>query len=300
MNITAKVIADSQIGMKRVLTLELEYPRFIHSELMTHRVFSRNAASSRAIPISKLIEQVQENTVMPIYTRNQKGMQGEVITNGTDIHKANQSWLRAMTCAVEYARELDAQGIHKQVANRILEPFQHIKTIVTATDWNNWFELRLHEDADPHIYELAKAMKTAIDDSEMKLTNNHHFPAVQGWHLPYVDSTTYHDIHEWLQDHCITVTQPDILFVAMLVSASCCAQVSYRALDTNVDKAIRIGRQLLFSYPPHASPFEHQCRYDHELLNLGNLTCMVQARHVWEALLQKCSDNLKAILDGGE
>ena len=296
MNITAKVIADTAVNNQRVTTLELEYPRFIHSELMTHRVFSRNAASSRAIPIKKLIEQVEENTVMPIYTRNQKGMQGEVITNGRDIHLANCVWLKAMISAVEYAKDLDELGIHKQVANRILEPFQHIKTIVTATDWENFFTLRLHEDADPHIYALAKTMKEAMDASTVENAVNG-YEELDFWHIPYIDNKTYEDIKEFIYGHQVTASKNDVLFIALLVSASCCAQVSYRTLDTDVGKAIRIGKQLLFSEPEHASPFEHQATANFSDYPLGNLRECHQARHVIKSMLEGCTPELQQIIN---
>ena len=114
---------------------------------MTHRVFSRNASSSRAIPIEKVLELVEEDIVKPMWTNNKAGMQGKLVTDLSDIIDSNRVWLEACYDACKHARRLQALGRHKQNVNRLLEPFQHIKVIVTATDFDNWFNLRYHEDA---------------------------------------------------------------------------------------------------------------------------------------------------------
>jgi thymidylate synthase ThyX len=84
--ISAKIIADSISESEygdRITTFELEYPRFIHGELMTHRLFSRNAASSRAIPINKMMDQVLTAPAMPVeWGLNKSGMQAEEMLKG--------------------------------------------------------------------------------------------------------------------------------------------------------------------------------------------------------------------------
>ena len=139
--IKVKVIADSYYldqweDPHRVTTLEMEYPRHIHAELLTHRVFSRNSASSRAIPLDKMIELVNTNPVEPMWTMNQKGMSGVAALKDV-CEKAHTEWDLAMQDSIRHVKALQALGIHKQNANRLLEPFQHIKTILTGTDFNN-------------------------------------------------------------------------------------------------------------------------------------------------------------------
>lgn len=251
--ITAKIIADSMSPQGvRITTMELEYPRFIHSELMTHRVFSRNAASSRAIPIQKMIEQVVTNPEKPVHWgKNQSGMQAKEELDEDAQTEANIWWGFAAGHAAACAEMLDAQGLHKQVVNRILEPFQRMKTVVTSTEWENFFELRNHTDAQPEIQVLAREMSAAMEASSPQQIK------VGQWHLPYVDFceelgyTIPHDGDYENGGYDLTLEQ------AQKVSASCCAQVSYRVLDNSIEKAEMIFDKLITSEPRHASPFEH-------------------------------------------
>ena len=149
MNISAKVIAYSisPEGLP-LLTYELLYPRFIHSEFMTHRMVSKNSASSRAIPTHKLIEQVRHMPMMPIHWGlNQKGMQAEQEIDPADIAAAQNMWLCAARNAADMAEAMMDLGLHKQVVNRVLEPFVPMRVIATASEWNNFFHLRDHADA---------------------------------------------------------------------------------------------------------------------------------------------------------
>lgn len=250
---SAKIIADS-VGyyggaMSRLTTIQLRYPRLVHSELMTHRVFSRNASSSRAIPVAKMIEQVRTDPAAPyVWTTNKPGMQGDVVTDPELIAKYDQMWIEAANQAADNAEVLMGEGLHKQVVNRILEPFQWISVIVTATEWANWLELRNHKDADPTIKRLAEVMLAAMEESEPK-----HLIAGE-WHLPYVSKE-----------------EKSALPIATLVkiSAARCARVSYLTHDgafPDVDKDIALYERLVGSRPLHASPIEHQAR----VINLNN------------------------------
>lgn len=250
---SAKIIADS-VGyyggaMSRLITMQLRYPRIVHSELNTHRVFSRNASSSRAIPVAKMIEQVRTDPAAPyVWTTNKPGMQGDVVTDPELIAKYDQMWIEAANQAADNAEVLMGEGLHKQVVNRILEPFQWISVIVTATEWANWFELRNHKDADPTIKRLAEVMLAAMEESEPK-----HLIAGE-WHLPYVSKE-----------------EKSALPIATLVkiSAARCARVSYLTHDgafPDVDKDIALYERLVGSRPLHASPIEHQAR----VINLNN------------------------------
>lgn len=143
--ISAKVVADSKNEFgNRITTFVLTYPRIIHSELMTHRMFSRNAASSRAVPASKLIHAVETDPFIPLaFQKNHSGMQGtEYITDPNEIEFEIQDWLDDRDYAVKKAKARLERGVTKQLVNRPLEPFQYYTTILTATEFENFFALR--------------------------------------------------------------------------------------------------------------------------------------------------------------
>ena len=272
--ITAKIIADSiSVAGHRLTTFELVYPRYIHAELMTHRVFSRNAASSRAIPIADVIKLVREDTAMPIWTSNQSGMQGKFITNGTLINDLNNIWVDSARGACIVAEELAELGAHKQNVNRVLEPYQHIKVIVTATNYHNWFSLRQHKDAQPEIEQLAIKMAASMHQSKPVTRKN-------TWHLPYVDEPLYLEcVKEASRLNGIAKTPAiEALDIAKQISASCCAQVSYRKLDDSIEKALSIYKALVGGEPLHASPFEHQATPCLVGTEKGNFTGWAQYR----------------------
>lgn len=261
MTITAKVICDSICKQSkiRITTLELEYPRFIHSEFMTHRVFSRNASSSRAIPIMKMIQAVIDNPAMPIHWgKNQAGMQAREQLEDRYQLQAQLLWKAARDSAVEHARTMMALGAHKQIVNRILEPFTHIKVIVTATDFANFFALRDHEDAQPEIRELARVMKAAMETSTPKSLG------LGEWHLPYLDDEDLTNINNHLVEFSITRHEPnkwEVCTMACAVSAARCARVSYLTHDgerPTLQKDLELYRHLVNANPPHMSPCEHQ------------------------------------------
>lgn len=249
MTIYAKVIADSVSAVgkgKRITTLELQYQRFIHGELMTHRVFSRNAMSSRAVPVAKMIQQVRENPATPVHWgKNQPGMQAGEQLEGLHLDTAKSQWSEAAWQAANLAEEMLAIGLHKQVANRILEPFQWMRTLVTATEWDNFFELRCHPDAQPEFQALACMIRDAMNNSTPKL--RHTDPVYEGaWHLPYVS------------DREREVYRADLL---RKLSTARCARVSYLTHDgqtPDIDKDLELYERLVGSAPLHASPAEHQ------------------------------------------
>ena len=237
-----KVIADTinPYNDIRLTTFQLKYWRSIHSELMTHRVFSRNASSSRAIPVAKMIEQVRFEPASPIHWgKNQPGMKAREELEQPHKISVQSLWLEAAIAASDIAEKMMNEGVHKQVANRILEPFQYISVIVTATDWDNWFELRDHPDAQPEIQELAIAMHKAMDNSDA---------ITSFYHLPYItfEELKNHDIND-----------------CMKMSAARCARVSYLTHDgksPSVEKDLKLYDDLVGSVPLHASPTEHQAQ----------------------------------------
>lgn len=249
--ISATIIKDSiNNSGTRITTFELEYPRFIHAEVMTHRMFSRNSASSRAIPISKVIEQVKTNPAQPVHWgKNQSGMQANEELQGIPKVAARDSWLCAAEEMATRAKILSDIGLHKQVVNRLLEPFQIMKVIVTATEFKNFFWLRDHPDAQPEIQELARKMKGVYDYSSPELLEE------DMWHLPYVNTKL--DAYSGNQTYWLDEETEISLEDALMISCSCCAQVSYRKLDTSLEKAKDIYKKLVESEPVHASAFEH-------------------------------------------
>lgn len=247
--ISVKMIEDSvSRDDVRLSTFQLRYPRLIHAELMTHRVFSRNASSSRAIPVAKMIEQVRLEPAMPVHWgKNQPGMQAFAELEGRDLEATKREWLSAALDAIHHAKCMADRGAHKQVVNRILEPFQFISVILSTTETDNWFELRDHEDADPTIKALASAMVPVFQDSitvergfDRTLTSN--------WHLPYISAEERTDFP---REPC---------YLAKLSTARS-ARVSYLTHDgltPSAAKDLGLFDQLVGGKPIHASPTEHQ------------------------------------------
>lgn len=249
--ISAKIIADSYNPHLdvRITTYELEYPRFIHSEFMTHRVFSRNAASSRAIPVATMIDLIADDPAKPIHWgKNQPGMQAKEELEEPNLIRVKSLWQQSCDDAVGNAIRMNREGAHKQIVNRILEPYQWMKTVMTTTKTRNWDWLRNHDDAQPEIKELAGCMEEASN-----LSNPVWLQADQ-WHLPYVDTVTRGTKQEYFDESGNEIH----LSEALMISASCCAQVSYRKQDPSLEKAGNIYDRLINSEPVHASPIEHQ------------------------------------------
>ena len=259
MTISVKIICDSRYGGDRLTTMELKYPRFIHAEFMTHRVFSRNASSSRAIPIQRQIDMIMEDTAMPIHWgKNQAGMQAQEELIGSDLVAAQMLWVAARDDAIATAEALIQFGAHKQIVNRILEPFSHITVLVTSDSWGNFFALRDHEDAQPEIRELARVMKAAMETSTPKSLG------LGEWHLPYLDDEDLANINNHMAESSITRHEPnkwDVCMMACAVSAARCARVSYLTHDgerPTLQKDLELYRHLVNANPPHMSPCEHQ------------------------------------------
>lgn len=234
----AKILADS-VGRSesRLVTMQLTYPRCIHSEFMTHRQFSRNAASSRAIPIGKMIQRVVDEPFIPLHWGiNQKGMQAESVHSDTIY--CEKRWLFARDKAVESARELSAMDLHKQIVNRILEPFMWITVIATGVGhaWENFFKLRCHPDAEPHIQKIAYMARHVLDRSQ---------PAILRpleWHLPLFGFSGDEGVAE---------------LDRVKLSTARCARVSYLTHDGKRDVQADIDLHDRLATSGHWSPFEH-------------------------------------------
>lgn len=244
--ITAQIIKDSMhpSSVSRLTTYVLTYPRFLHAEFMTHRVFSRNAQSSRAVPVLRRIQAVIDNPAIPlVFTKNKAGMQGgEPLA---DQDEARRVWLEGRDEAVKIARKLAALEVHKQYANRVIEPYDHISVVVSATDWENFFALRIHPKALPEIAALAELQYACMQKSVPRIL------AHGDWHLPFVS-----DIE-------IDLVFGDEARMQELIyrSVACCARVSYLNHDgkqTTVEEDFALYHRLLGEQPIHASPAEHQ------------------------------------------
>lgn len=264
-NIASAIIVADSISPDsiRLTTFQLRYWRPIHSELMTHRVFSRNAGSSRARPSAKIIEQVINKPWGPIHWgKNEPGMQANAELEGIVLDIAMNTWRDAAYAAGHRAKTMLEQGVHKQVVNRLLEPFTYIDVLVTATDFANWFALRDHPDAQPEIQDLARLMRIEYGVSFPK--------ALQfgEWHLPYITDEDWKAAERHCQIGRITKDMPSYrekLEIVQKISVARCARVSYKAFDGNVapiEKDLELYEQLLGSQPVHASPAEHQATPD--------------------------------------
>lgn len=245
------IILDSIIDGVRVTTFELYYPRIIHAEFMTHRVFSRNASSSRAIPVKRMIE--EHCDYHPDNWRaNQAGMQPGKFLDKETSQRANDVWTSARQTAVLRARGLMDLSVAKEQANRLLEPFMYIKVLVTATDYDNFFSLRAHPDAQWEIQQLAYEMKKQYEASE---------PKERYFHLPYAMYLyeAFPDLD--LKKAKSGVIDPGVWHSCVKQSVARCARVSYFSHDgkeSTMEKDIKLYERLIESKPPHASPAEHQ------------------------------------------
>ena len=284
---TATVVADSinQQG-NRLTTFQLRYWRGIHSEFMTHRKFSRCAGSSRARPSQAIIDQVRSTPWgPPSWGANQPGMQADAELSPEKTLIAKATWVHAANNAAAQALLLLREGAHKQIVNRLLEPFTFIDVIVSSTEYNNWWALREDEAADPSIQLLAKSMHEAFDASTPKLLG------VGDWHLPFVDieKETAAAIN-YLQKQNATyhITAMEVTQVLQKVSAARCARTSYRNFDGTVapiEDDAALFNKLVSSTLVHASPLEHQATPDALVNNMwahpdmhGNFTGWVQHR----------------------
>lgn len=241
MTCQVKIVLDSICPKtnQRITTFELRYWRAIHSELMTHRVFSRNAGSSRAIPVKKVLAQVLRDPAGPIHWgKNQKGMQAGDQLQGVRLALARSLWRLSGMGMAASAWILMKVGLHKQVANRLLEPWQYIKVVVTATEYENWFNLRAHPDAMPEIAELAVEMKAAMDASTPQVLQ----PGE--WHLPYI----------------VPEEESKPLGERIRMAVARTARTSYENHEGKVpryEEDVQLHNRLALHVPPHLSPTEH-------------------------------------------
>lgn len=238
-----KVVLDSVAPCgERLTTFALTYPRFVHAELLTHRIFSRNSASSRAIPSDKMRKLVTDTPALPVFWgKNQSGMQAREELDDEAIDRVKTLWIEARNVMIHYSDALAKLGLHKQLCNRLTEVWMPITVLVSSTSFENWFHLRDHRDAQPEIQVIA---------TEMHYQYLASVPALKcagEWHLPYAQTEDFE--------------LP--LDVVKKISVGRCARVSYLTHEGTRDPArdVELHDKLLSTIespdPGHFSPFEH-------------------------------------------
>jgi hypothetical protein len=263
MSYDVNVLADSvnPAGV-RLTTLEITFPRIVLAEFNTHRMLSRNSASSRAIPTATMLRRVRNNPFYPVHWgRNQKGMQAEGELTGLRLRAARACWRLASYAAVAFVWCLNKIGLHKQVANRLLEPWLWHTVIVTATDWENFFNLRDHKDAQPEMRRIARMMRFAMVVSEPRRLE------VGEWHLPLVRTGA---------DFEGTGRAADLRRARM--SSARCARVSYLTHDGRRDPVADTDLAIKLQLAGHMSPFEHAAMAKDDTRYRGNFRGFVQFR----------------------
>lgn len=318
--IEATIIADSINENHRIITYLLTYPRFIHSELMTHRVFSRNSASSRAIPFDKMVKSVHEDPFIPIaWQRDHKGMQGtEYITN-EEVSELKELWLQAADKAIWHAKSLNEEGLTKQLCNRLLEPFLWHTVIVTATEYDNFFELRCPqyitgyklgspEEANKKTFKswrdlcaeiplvdkelgIVERLKTSQSTAEIHIqalaevmwdARNESTPKelkAGEWHIPFGDQINLPSPIPI--DEGYTLEQ-GVAIRKVKIATARCARLSYMTFDGKIDYAKDIALHDMLLESKHLSPFEHCAQaLDCSDLSWDGLTHVDEDGDVW-------------------
>lgn len=244
---SAKVICDSVSPEgHRLTTVEVKMHRFVLAEFNTHRMFSRNSASSRAIPFHKQVTRLQNDPAIPVsFPAEQSGMTGGAELDLDDRKYAIESWLTARDLAIEAATTLHEMNVHKSVCSRVIEPFMWHTVIVTATDWDGFWRQRCSPLAQPEMRAAAECMKKAYDASSPVPV------ARKFWHLPYIKPE---DV-----DWALEQSKPEYLLLLRKISTARCARVSYLTHDgvRDLEEDIKFYDRLVSADPPHASPLEH-------------------------------------------
>ena len=263
----AEIIEDNlsiETG-ERLTSFVVSYPRFVHAELMTHRMFSRNSSSSRAIPNARMIESIEKDPVVPVWWgKNQRGMQAVVEIDNTT--SAEREWLEARDMMLGYSRKLAKLGMHKQIANRLLEPWMFITVLITATEYDNFFHLRTPQGwddkdvnerrfdpnfaAQPEIQKIARMMWELYTEQQPT-------PVEVGyWHLPFI-----------IEEERNTLS----LDVRQKLSTARCARISYLNHDGTQDPESDRRLYMQLSTEGHWSPFEHIAQAQETDKRFGNL-----------------------------
>ena len=284
--IEAKVLAHTKnlYSGDEVITFQCTYHRFILPEVNTYRNLSRNSASSRGIPVLKKIEEVRNNPAIPVsWGENQRGMVAKDEVPEEDKAKAIEIWRNASAQAISVAEELFKLKIHKQIVNRVLEPFCWQTSVITGMkEWfEHMFNQRIHPDAQPEFRELAIKMRNALLDS---------VPKTKTVHLPYILP----------EEESLPISKK------MMASVARCARVSYTPFNgdsPNVEEDLQLFKRLVMADPPHFSPLEHVLIPDeneYSQINYHNFKRFISFRWVCETFGEDLNyDGFFEALDDG-
>jgi thymidylate synthase ThyX len=260
--------SQSEQTATQLITFVAKYWRPIHSEVMTHRVFSRNASSSRAIPTAKLLDQIRTEPAGPIHWgKNQSGMQAHEEHDAVVIHpntgirmSREEAWEAMANDAADWAQAWADAGYHKQLVNRIIEPYSYITVVITSTSWDNFYSLRAHADAQPEIQDVAQTMLKIVHNVPMRIIDETDESNHRAWHLPFVSLEERHEHH---------------IALLLAMSAARCARTSYLTHDKknpSWEQDDSLYRRLVESEPLHASPLEHQAYNFGKHVSIRNFT----------------------------
>ncbi len=257
--ISAKIIADSMTHQgERLTTMVMVYPRMVHAEHLRHRCFSFSAASSRAIPAKRFVNDVLESPALPVHWgTTQPGMQAGAELTGVDLACAQDTWLKARDSAIAHHARMMELKVAKQICNRILEPWFNITVLVSGTEWENFFALRCHKDAQPEIQAVADAALYQYAHSKPKCVE------LGGWHIPFADQLMD---PAWDEE------------TKLKVGAARCARVSYENFEGEVNLAKDLALFDSLCQSGHMSPFEHVAQAMPRGYRSGNFTGWRQLR----------------------
>lgn len=272
--ISAEIIADSinETG-QRLTTFLVVFPRIVLAEFNTHRMLSRNSASSRAIPFETMLKRLETEPFIPIkFQKDHKGMQGTEYFEGAEEESAKHHWICAKNNAIAVAKDMSRDGITKQLCNRILEPFMYHTVIVTGSDWENFFKLRAHPAAEIHIQDLAHKMLHAYNDSTPKQLKTGE------WHIPFGDKMDEERLHILIEpDRKVDPSVQNIEDAKIKIATARCARVSYLNYEGNDDYEADVKLHDRLAEMGHWSPFEH-CASATQDIQSGNFRGFLQYR----------------------
>lgn len=266
----ATVICDSRNEFgQRITTFIITFPRYLLAEFNTHRMLSRNSASSRAIRFEKMVQSVMDNPFISLrWQKDHPGMQGTEYFEGEDEIIARGLWLEARNIAIDAAKKLNSPSyfsggesrVTKQICNRLLEPFMFHTCLCTGTEWENFFALRAHKDAEIHFQDLAEKMLVAINESEPKQLK------AGEWHIPFGDQLPAHDIKELItklypnQETDLNWYMEKSQELRIKIATFRCAQISYLSHENSMSYEKMLEKHDGLATAGHWSAFEHCAR----------------------------------------
>ena len=310
--ISATIVADSKASSgDRLTTMLVTFPRFILAELNTHRMLSKNSASSRAIPFNTMVKSVQENPFIPIaWQKEHKGMQGtEYFTEVSDITYRNEVWNHAKNKALQGAKALNEAGVTKQLANRLLEPFMWHTVLISGTEWENFFSLRCpqyHSPVDTHFRHRSRKDCIAAHSNPENLEMVANFTEVDwlkinegqaeihmmalaeamwdamnestpkklkagDWHIPFEDKINL-GAERPIENMSY---EKGIEITKVKISTAMAARTSYTIVgdekEFSYEKQIDLHDRIINAVPRHSSPMEHQAQAQNDSKNYFNL-----------------------------